>query len=104
MLKHAYVTPECADFLNYHACLCRILMFFVYLHMHNLANMLKEERQNVILHEVNLHNKVLTTYLVEKLGVSEDTIRRDLNDLADSGRIIKVHGGALSKSFHNSFS
>lgn len=66
--------------------------------------MLKEERQNVILHEINLHNKVLTTYLVERLGVSEDTIRRDLNELADLGRIIKVHGGAISKSFHNSFS
>ena len=65
--------------------------------------MLKEERQNVILHEVNVHSKVLTTYLVEKLAVSEDTIRRDLNELADAGRIIKVHGGALSKSFHNSF-
>lgn len=66
--------------------------------------MLKEERHNVILHEVNLHNKVLTTYLVDRLGVSEDTIRRDLNELAEMGRIIKVHGGALSKSFHNSFS
>src|SRR5687768_6257133 len=65
--------------------------------------MLKEERQNVILHEINLHNKVLTTYLVERLGVSEDTIRRDLNELAEASRIIKVHGGALSKSFHNSF-
>ncbi|MBO9154278.1 DeoR/GlpR family DNA-binding transcription regulator [Chitinophaga sp. GCM10012297] len=65
--------------------------------------MLKEERQNFILHEVNVHNKVLTTYLVEKLGVSEDTIRRDLNELAEAGRIIKVHGGALSRSFHNSF-
>lgn len=65
--------------------------------------MLKNERLNVILHEVNLHNKVLTTYLVDRLGVSEDTIRRDLNELAEMGRIIKVHGGALSKSFHNSF-
>ncbi|RPD38192.1 DeoR/GlpR family DNA-binding transcription regulator [Chitinophaga barathri] len=64
--------------------------------------MLKEERQNFILHEINVHNKVLTTYLVEKLTVSEDTIRRDLNELAEAGRIIKVHGGALSRSFHNS--
>jgi len=36
------------------------------------------------------------------MQVSEDTIRRDLNELADQGRIIKVHGGALSKSFHSS--
>ena len=65
--------------------------------------MVKEERQNLILHEVNLHNKILTTDLVEKLAVSEDTIRRDLNELAENQKIIKVHGGALSKSFHNSF-
>lgn len=32
--------------------------------------------------------------------MSEDTIRRDLQELAESGRIIKVHGGALSHSFH----
>lgn len=65
--------------------------------------MVKEERQNLILHEVNLHNKILTADLVEKLAVSEDTIRRDLNELAENDRIIKVHGGALSKSFHHSF-
>jgi DeoR/GlpR family transcriptional regulator of sugar metabolism len=63
----------------------------------------KEERQNLILHEVNLHNKILTADLVEKLDVSEDTIRRDLNELAENNKLIKVHGGALSKSFHNSF-
>ncbi len=38
--------------------------------------------------------------LLLKLQVSEDTVRRDLQDLADEGRLIKVHGGALSKSFH----
>jgi DeoR/GlpR family transcriptional regulator of sugar metabolism len=35
--------------------------------------------------------------------VSEDTIRRDLSELATLGKIIKVHGGALSKPFHNFF-
>ena len=33
------------------------------------------------------------------MNVSEDTIRRDLQELADEGKIIKVHGGALSHSF-----
>jgi DeoR/GlpR family transcriptional regulator of sugar metabolism len=32
------------------------------------------------------------------LDVSEDTIRRDLNELALEGRVVKVHG-ALSKSY-----
>jgi DeoR/GlpR family transcriptional regulator of sugar metabolism len=51
--------------------------------------MLKEERHAFILHEVNLHNKVLSADL------------RHLQQLADDGKIIKVHGGALSPSFHS---
>ena len=65
--------------------------------------MLKKERQEFILREINLHNKVLTSDLCEAINVSEDTIRRDLSELAETGEIIKVHGGALSKSFHVSF-
>ncbi len=62
--------------------------------------MLKKERQALILREVNIHNKVLLTDLSEKLEVSEDTIRRDLQELADAKQLIKVRGGALSKSYH----
>ena len=62
--------------------------------------MLKRERQAYILHQVNLHNKVLSSSLSEEINVSEDTIRRDLQELADEGKIIKVHGGALSQSFN----
>lgn len=62
--------------------------------------MLKKERQNYILHQVNLHNKVLSADLSLAINVSDDTIRRDLQELCDEGKIIKVHGGALSKSFH----
>lgn len=64
--------------------------------------MLKKERQAYILHQVSLHNSVLSADLSSSINVSEDTIRRDLNELAESGKVIKVHGGALSKSF-NSF-
>jgi DeoR/GlpR family transcriptional regulator of sugar metabolism len=62
--------------------------------------MLKRERQAYILHQVNLHNKVLSSGLSEEMNVSEDTIRRDLQELSDEGKIIKVHGGALSNSFN----
>lgn len=62
--------------------------------------MLKKERQSLILREVNLRNKVLHNDLSKQLQVSEDTIRRDLQELADEGKVIKVRGGALSKSFH----
>jgi DeoR/GlpR family transcriptional regulator of sugar metabolism len=63
--------------------------------------MLKKERQAYILHQVNLHNKVLSSSLSEEINVSEDTIRRDLQELSDEGKIIKVHGGALSQSFNH---
>jgi len=63
--------------------------------------MLKQERQQYILHQVNLHNQVLSATLSLDLKVSEDTIRRDLQELADSGKITKVHGGALSLSFND---
>ncbi|WP_374164976.1 DeoR/GlpR family DNA-binding transcription regulator [Arcticibacter sp. MXS-1] len=65
--------------------------------------MLKEERQSYIIKQINLHNKVLSSDLSVQLNVSEDTIRRDLNELAESGKVLKVYGGALSKSFHYPF-
>lgn len=65
--------------------------------------MLKKERHSYIIKQINLHNKVLSSDLSIQLKVSEDTIRRDLNELADNKKIIKVHGGALSKSFHFPF-
>ncbi len=66
-----------------------------------LHYMLKKERQAYILRQVSLHNSVLSADLSNSINVSEDTIRRDLNELAEDGKIIKVHGGALSKSFNN---
>jgi DeoR/GlpR family transcriptional regulator of sugar metabolism len=63
--------------------------------------MLKQERHAYILRQVDLHNRVLSSSLSNEMQVSEDTIRRDLQELADAGRIIKVHGGALSRSFNN---
>ncbi|HPZ89714.1 MAG TPA: DeoR/GlpR family DNA-binding transcription regulator, partial [Flavihumibacter sp.] len=65
--------------------------------------MLKKERQELIIHEVNLHNKVLVADLSTKISVSEDTVRRDLIELSDEGRLVKVHGGAISNSFRNSY-
>ncbi|MEO6135452.1 MAG: DeoR/GlpR family DNA-binding transcription regulator [Ginsengibacter sp.] len=63
--------------------------------------MLKLERQAYIVHQVNLHNKVLLGDLSLQIDVSNDTIRRDLQELSEAGKIVKIHGGALSPSFHN---
>lgn len=65
--------------------------------------MLKEERQNIILDRLNLHNKVLTTELCKVLNVSLDTVRRDLNGLKNEGKLIKVHGGAISRNYQIPF-
>lgn len=65
--------------------------------------MRKEKRQSVILREIDLHNKVLSVDLSEQLGVSDDTVRRDLKELAAEGKIIRVHGGAVGKSFVKPF-
>jgi DeoR/GlpR family transcriptional regulator of sugar metabolism len=62
--------------------------------------MLREERLNYIINEVRIRNRVLLTDISKKLEVSEDTIRRDLNYLDEQGKIKKVHGGAISNSFH----
>ena len=62
--------------------------------------MLKKERQAFIIQQINVHNKVLSSDLSTQLEVSEDTVRRDLQELSEEGMLIKVHGGALSKSFH----
>lgn len=57
--------------------------------------MLKEERHYHILDKIILNRKVLSADLSVELNVSEDTIRRDLNELSAKGLIKKVHGGAL---------
>jgi DeoR family transcriptional regulator, fructose operon transcriptional repressor len=62
--------------------------------------MLKEERHNYILREVSLRNRVQLMDIAQKLDVSEDTIRRDLKQLDEEGKVKKVHGGAISHSFH----
>lgn len=65
--------------------------------------MLKKERQDYVMRQINLHNRVLSSDLVLLLNVSEDTVRRDLQEMSDDNMLYKVHGGALSKSYHSTF-
>jgi DeoR/GlpR family transcriptional regulator of sugar metabolism len=59
--------------------------------------MLAEERRNRIMTRLSASGgQVLAADLVKEFRVSEDTIRRDLKDLADAGLLKKVHGGALA--------
>ena len=61
--------------------------------------MLKEERQQKILNEVSLRNRVLLNDIAEHLDVSVDTVRRDVKELDKKHLLKKVHGGAISLSF-----
>ncbi|QMW06006.1 DeoR/GlpR family DNA-binding transcription regulator [Spirosoma foliorum] len=63
---------------------------------------LKEERKDLIINQLNLHTRINLTDLAVTLNVSEDTVRRDINDLADEGKLIKIRGGAMSKAYHHS--
>jgi DeoR/GlpR family transcriptional regulator of sugar metabolism len=63
--------------------------------------LLKEERKGLIIKEINLHTRIYLADLATTLNVSEDTIRRDINELADEGKLIKIRGGAMSKAYHH---
>jgi DeoR/GlpR family transcriptional regulator of sugar metabolism len=58
---------------------------------------LKEERHQYILELLGSEGRVLAADLSNRYRVSEDTIRRDLRELASSGKIQRVHGGALAR-------
>lgn len=57
---------------------------------------LARQRQSVILDEVRRIGAVRVSDLVERLGVSDMTVRRDLDVLARRGLVDKVYGGATS--------
>lgn len=63
--------------------------------------MLAQQRQAVIVEEVRRHGAVRVSELVERLRVSDMTIRRDLESLARQGLVDKVHGGAVVPNGHS---
>ncbi|MFC7258569.1 MULTISPECIES: DeoR/GlpR family DNA-binding transcription regulator [Streptomyces] len=58
-------------------------------------NLLAEQRRALILDEVRRRGGVRVNELTRKLGVSDMTVRRDLDALARQGVVEKVHGGAV---------
>lgn len=66
--------------------------------------MFKQERHQLILSEVALHNRILLTDISEVLDVSVDTIRRDVIQLDFEKKLKKVHGGAISLGYANNTS
>ncbi|MEI4488681.1 DeoR/GlpR family DNA-binding transcription regulator [Frigidibacter sp. MR17.14] len=60
-------------------------------------------RQTEILDIARSEGRVAVEALAERFGVTLQTIRRDLTDLADAGLLDRVHGGAVVRSGVSNF-
>lgn len=56
--------------------------------------MIKEERQKALLALLDKQEFVKVTDITDKINVTEMTVRRDLKELEEQGKLIRVHGGA----------
>jgi DeoR/GlpR family transcriptional regulator of sugar metabolism len=63
----------------------------------NRITLLTEERRERILALLQQEGRVFAAELSRALGVSDDTVRRDLDALAEMGALQRVHGGALRR-------
>ncbi|WAA66036.1 DeoR/GlpR family DNA-binding transcription regulator [Microbacterium oxydans] len=57
--------------------------------------MLAAQRKAHLLELLDRDGRVVAKAVADDLGVSEDAIRRDLRELAEDGRLLRVYGGAL---------
>lgn len=62
--------------------------------------MLKEERLDAIVDLVDQKRAIKVNDIVNKLEVSDMTVRRDLTELEKAGRIKRVHGGAQTLNIY----
>jgi DeoR/GlpR family transcriptional regulator of sugar metabolism len=60
--------------------------------------MLAAERRDLLLARLRADGKIVAKDLATELGLSEDSIRRDLRELAAAGLCQKVYGGAVPAS------
>ena len=57
--------------------------------------MLTEQRKTLLLRRLAADGRIVAKDLAQELDLSNDTIRRDLRELAAAGKLQRVHGGAL---------
>ncbi|HEX4980267.1 MAG TPA: DeoR/GlpR family DNA-binding transcription regulator, partial [Ilumatobacteraceae bacterium] len=62
---------------------------------------LAKQRHALILSEIREHGGARVAELASLLDVSDMTVRRDLDVLADAGLVTKVHGGATKPDQHS---
>lgn len=63
-----------------------------------VETMLHDERHEKILAQLKIKHAVKVNALAKELGISESTIRRDINELNQMGKLKRVFGGAVSVS------
>lgn len=61
------------------------------------------QRHQKMLELIESRGQISTNELMEMLNTSRETVRRDLNVLADRGLLIKTHGGAISMEHKAAF-
>ncbi len=60
--------------------------------------MLTTTRKTLLLERLARDGSLAVSPLAQELSVSEDTLRRDLRELAADGLLVRVHGGAVAAS------
>jgi len=60
--------------------------------------MLTAQRKKLLLTRLSKDGQLVAKEMAREMGTSEDTIRRDLRELALGGKLQRVHGGALPAS------
>ena len=62
-------------------------------------DMLTEKRHEIIMQLLRKKGSITVNEIKDELGISESTIRRDLNTLDEEGKLVKVFGGAVSVNY-----
>lgn len=60
--------------------------------------MLTHQRKQFLAERLRRDGQLVAKTISQELGISEDTIRRDLREMAKAGLLMRVHGGALPAS------
>lgn len=64
-------------------------------------SLLAQERKDIILQTLLREGKVKVLPIAEQLGVSSETIRRDLDALEAEGKLHRVYGGAVRSGYEH---
>ena len=67
---------------------------------HTVATRLSDTRRSRVLEMIESCGEFSVEELAKTFDVSGMTIRRDLQQLADNGRVIRTHGGAAPGDSH----